>query len=238
MSESKIAVVVGVGPGLGYAVARRFAAGGFTVAMVARSTNTLEELRATIESEGGRAVAIAADASDPASSSAAFARIREDVGDPSVLVHNAGAFQMGGILELTPDDVDRCLRVGALGAFVAAREVAPAMIRAGRGTMIFTGATASVRGSANFAALAMPKFAVRALAQSLARELGPKGIHVAHVIIDGVIRTPRTSAMFPDRAAHTLLSPEAIAETYWRLHEQDSTAWTQELDLRPAVENW
>jgi len=112
------------------------------------------------------------------------------------------------------------------------------MIETGRGTILLTGATASLRGSARFAALAVGKFGLRALAQSMAREFGPHGIHVAHVVIDGQINTPRVRAMFPDREEHTMLSPEAIAETYWRLHVQDRTAWTLELDLRPSVERF
>jgi NAD(P)-dependent dehydrogenase (short-subunit alcohol dehydrogenase family) len=124
------------------------------------------------------------------------------------------------------------------GAFYAAQQVLPAMIESGRGTILFTGATASLRGSARFSALAVGKFGLRALAQSMAREFGPQGIHVAHVIIDGQINTPRMREMSPDREYHTMLSPDAIAETYWQLHTQDRTAWTLELDLRPSVESF
>jgi NAD(P)-dependent dehydrogenase (short-subunit alcohol dehydrogenase family) len=124
------------------------------------------------------------------------------------------------------------------GAFYAAQQVLPAMVEVGRGTVLLTGATASLRGSARFSALAVGKFGLRALAQSMAREFGPQGIHVAHVIIDGQINTPRMREMSPDREEHTMLSPEAIAETYWQLHAQDHTAWSLELDLRPAVESF
>lgn len=238
MRDAKVAVVIGVGPGLGQAAARRFAKGGLAVAMVARTAEKLEALRDEIAREGGRALPVAADASDAASVGEAFARVRRELGAPSVLVYNAGTFQMGGVLELSAEDFERCWRTTALGAFLAVKEAAPSMIERGEGTMIFTGATASLRGSARFAALASPKFALRGLAQSVARELGPKGVHVAHVIIDGQIDLPRTRAMFPDRGDETFLAPSAIAETYWQLHVQDRTAWTHELDLRPAVERW
>ena len=124
------------------------------------------------------------------------------------------------------------------GAFYAAREVLPAMVDAGRGTILLTGASAALRGKARFSALAVGKFGLRALAQSMAREFGPQGIHVSHIIIDGQINTPRIQEMSPDREEHTLLSPDAIAETYWQLHSQDRTAWTLELDLRPSVESF
>ncbi|HEY8426914.1 MAG TPA: SDR family NAD(P)-dependent oxidoreductase [Sandaracinaceae bacterium] len=238
MRDGEVAVVVGVGPGLGAAAARRFARGGLSVAMMARDTSKLEPLRSELETEGRTTIAVRCDASEEASVREAFARVREELGDPTVLIYNAGTFRMGGILDVSPEDFERCFRVGAFGAFLAAREVAPAMVAHGRGTMIFTGATASLRGSARFLALASPKFALRGLAQSLARELGPKGVHVAHAIIDGQIDAPHTRAMFPDRGDETFLSPDAIAEAYWQLHVQDRTAWTHEIDLRPAVEKW
>ncbi len=238
MSDSEVAVVVGVGPGVGQAAAQRFARGGFAVAMIARTESKLEAIRETIASEGGRALPVAADASDPSSLRAAFERIRGELGDPGVLVYNAGAFQMGGVLDLSAEDFERCWRVTTLGALVAVQETAPRMVERGEGTIVFTGATASLRGSARFAALASPKFALRGLAQSTARELGPKGVHVAHVIIDGQIDLPSTRARMPDRRDETFLSPAAIAETYWQLHAQHPTAWTHEMDLRPAVEPW
>jgi NAD(P)-dependent dehydrogenase (short-subunit alcohol dehydrogenase family) len=145
---------------------------------------------------------------------------------------------MGGILELPPEDFDRCWKANCAGAFYGAQSVLPAMLQRGRGTIILTGATASLRGSARFSALAVGKFGLRALAQSMAREFGPQGVHVAHAIIDGQINTPRVREMSADREEHTMLSPNAIAEAYWQLHVQDSTAWTLELDLRPAVERF
>jgi NAD(P)-dependent dehydrogenase (short-subunit alcohol dehydrogenase family) len=236
--NGQVAAVLGVGPGLGAAVARRFAREGFAVALIARSEESLAGVQEEIEGNGGTALSVAADATDPASVEEAFRRVRRELGRPEVFVYNAGAFQMGGILEILPERFDECFRANCAGAFYAAQQVLPAMLEAGRGTILLTGATASLRGSARFSALAVGKFGLRALAQSLAREFGPQGIHVAHVVIDGQINTPRVSETSPDREEHTMLSPEAIADTYWRLHSQDPTAWTLELDLRPSVESF
>jgi len=178
------------------------------------------------------------DATDATSVANAFDRVRDELGDPEVFVYNAGAFQMGGILELSPEQFDNCFQANCSGAFHGAQQVLPAMAERGSGTVILTGATASLRGSARFAALSTGKFGLRALAQSMAREFWPQGIHVAHVVIDGQIDTPRVREMSPDREEHTMLSLDAIAEAYWRLHDQNRTAWTLELDLRPAVESF
>jgi NAD(P)-dependent dehydrogenase (short-subunit alcohol dehydrogenase family) len=233
-----VAAVLGVGPGLGASVARRFAREGFAVALIARNKDGLSEIQQEIKDSGGAALPVSADATDPASVEAAFGQVRSELGDPEVFVYNAGAFQMGGILEIEPQRFDECFKANCAGAFYAARQVLPAMLEAGRGTILLTGATASLRGSARFSALAVGKFGLRALAQSMAREFGPQGIHVAHIIIDGQINTPRMREMSPDREEHTMLSPDAIADTYWQLHFQDRTAWTLELDLRPAVESF
>ena len=236
--NGKVAAVLGVGPGLGAAVARRFAREGFAVGLMARGEERLAAAREEVEGSGGTALAVTADATDAASVASAFDRVREELGAPEVFVYNAGAFQMGGILELSPEQFDDCFRANCSGAFYGAQQVLPAMVERGRGTVILTGATAALRGSARFAALATGKFGLRALAQSMAREFGPQGIHVAHVIIDGQINTPRLREDQPDREESTTLSPEAIAETYWQLHAQDPTAWTLELDLRPALESF
>jgi NAD(P)-dependent dehydrogenase (short-subunit alcohol dehydrogenase family) len=151
---------------------------------------------------------------------------------------NAGTYEPGGILDITPEAFERCWRVGCLGGFLVSQAAARLMIAAGAGTIVFTGATASLRGSAGFANLAVPKFGLRALAQSLARELGPKGIHVAHVIIDGQIESERSRPLLSQRGPASLLDPEAIADTYYQLHRQPRDAWTQELDLRPWVEKF
>jgi NAD(P)-dependent dehydrogenase (short-subunit alcohol dehydrogenase family) len=234
----KIAAVLGVGPGLGAAVARRFAGEGFAMALMARREESVAAVREEITDSGGKALSVATDATDPDSVAAAFERVRAELGDPEVFVYNAGAFQMGGVLEISPAKFDECFKANCAGAFYAARQVLPAMVEAGRGTVLLTGATASMRGSARFSALAVGKFGLRALAQSMAREFGPQGIHVSHVIVDGQINTPRIQEMSPDREDHTMLSPETIAGTYWQLHSQDRTAWTLELDLRPAVESF
>ncbi len=236
--NGKTAAVLGVGPGLGAAVARRFAREGFAVALMARREESVAGVRGEIESAGGTALAVSADGTDPASVAAAFDRVRAELGESEVFVYNAGAFQMGGILEISPEKFDECFKANCAGAFYAAQQVLPAMVEAGRGTVLLTGATAALRGGARFSALAVGKFGLRALAQSIAREFGPQGIHVAHAVIDGQIDTPRVREMSPGREDHTLLSPDAIAETYWQLHSQDRTAWTLELDLRPAVESF
>ncbi len=237
MSE-RVAAVLGVGPGLGAAISRRFAREGFAVALLARSEGSTAPVREDIERSGGEALAVEADATDAASVARAFERVRNSLGDPEVFVYNAGAFRMGGIMDLSPEDFDACLKANCAGAFYAAQQVLPAMLEQGRGTVILTGATASLRGSAKFSALATGKFALRAFAQSMAREFGPRGVHVAHTIIDGQIDTPKVRSMSPDRDESTMLSPDAIAEAYWQLHRQNSTAWTLELDLRPAVESF
>src|SRR5215218_1057460 len=236
--SDRVAAVLGVGPGLGAAVARRFASEGFGVALIARREESVAGVREEIEGGGGTALPVSADATDPDSVTSAFERVRGELGDPEVFVYNAGAFQMGGILDLSPQQFDECFRANCAGAFYAAQQVLPTMVEAGRGTILLTGATASLRGRANFSALAVGKFGLRALAQSMAREFGPQGIHVSHVIVDGQINTPRARVMFPDREDHTLLSPNSIAETYWQIHAQAPTAWTLELYLRPAVESF
>lgn len=236
--SQKVAAIVGVGPGLGAAVARRFAREGYAAALIARREESLSGAKEEIESEGGTALPVTADATDADSVSAAFERVRSELGDPEVLVYNAGAFQMGGILEITAGQFDDCLRANCSGALYAAQEALPAMVDSGRGTVILTGATAALRGSARFSALATGKFALRALAQSMAREFGPQGIHVAHTIIDGQIQTPRLRESSPGRDEATTLSPDSIADTYWQLHVQNPRTWTLELDLRPSGESF
>ena len=232
------AAVLGVGPGLGAALARRFARGGLDVALMARSEASLAPVELEVTSLGRRAHSILVDASDDASVAAAFERAKAELGAPELFVYNAGAFQRGSVVDTAPEEFERCLRVNCTGAFLAAKRVLPDMLERGRGTILLTGATASLRGSANFACLAVGKFGLRALAQSMARELGPRGIHVAHVVIDGQIDTPGLRAMAPERGSETLLSPDAIAETYWQLHVQAPTCWTLELDLRPCTERF
>ncbi|MHA1152722.1 MAG: SDR family NAD(P)-dependent oxidoreductase [Alphaproteobacteria bacterium] len=228
-----VAVVVGVGPGLGSAVARRFAAAGFAVAVarrqVAESVGLAEEI-------GGRVYAC--DATEQDSVESMFATIDRELGGPQVVVYNAGAYKPGGILEIEAADFERCWRIGCLGGFHVGQAAAKRMVEAAAGTIIFTGATAALRGSAKFVSLAVPKFGLRALAQSMARDLGPRGVHVAHTIIDGQIAGERLSHSTEERGADAVLAPDAIAEAYYQLHAQPRSAWTQELDLRPCMEKF
>jgi NAD(P)-dependent dehydrogenase (short-subunit alcohol dehydrogenase family) len=236
MSEKQVAVIVGVGPGLGFALVRRFAKAGMAVAMAARSREKLEQL---LEKEpGAGAKAYACDATDPSAVDLLFAEVDRDLGAPAVVVFNAGAFQPGGILEIEPAAFERCWRIGCLAGFLVGQAAARRMVAAGRGTIVFTGATAALRGSARFANLAVPKFGLRALAQAMARELGPEGVHVAHVIIDGQIRSERYAQLAAERGPDALLEPDAIAEMYFQLHVQPRSAWTLELDLRPWSEKF
>jgi len=236
MSKAKsraVAVIVGAGPGVGTALARRVAAAGMAVAMARRSAAKLDKLAAEI---GGRAYAC--DATDGGAVEALFADVGRDLGPPALVVYNAGAYRPGGILEIDPRDFEECWRIGCLGGLHVGQAALRRMAPAGAGTIIFTGATASLRGSAGFANLAVPKFGLRALAQSMAREFGPKGIHVAHVLIDGQIAGERPGYRPDERGADAVLAPAAIAESYLHLHEQPRSAWTQELDLRPFVEKF
>jgi NAD(P)-dependent dehydrogenase (short-subunit alcohol dehydrogenase family) len=229
---------MGVGPGLGAAVARRFGREGFTVGLLARRRESVEPVQKELASAGARSEIALADATDPKSVHAGVEKLIKAIGAPGVFVYNAGAFKMGGILDISPEEFDECWKANCAGAFYAAREVLPSMLEKKSGTILLTGATASLRGSARFSCLAVGKFGLRALAQSLAREFGPQGIHVAHVIVDGQIDLPRTRQMMPNRAPDTFLSPDAIAETYFQLHAQHPTAWALEIDLRPSLEKF
>lgn len=234
----EIAVVVGVGPGLGWALAQRFARAGMQTAMAARDADRLEKLIGASAISPDRFLLHACDATDAAAVAGLFERVSAELGPPSVAVYNAGAFVPAGILEITPETFERCWRIGCLGGFLVGQAAAKLMVPHGRGTIIFTGATASLRGSARFANLAVPKFGLRALAQAMARELGPQGVHVAHVIIDGQIESERHRDLAAQRGPDALLAPDAIAESYYQLHRQPRSAWTHELDLRPWVEKF
>lgn len=234
-----VMAIVGVGPGLGAAVARRFAREGYAVGLMARSEANLTPVAEEVERAGGQALSVPVDATDPGAVPGAFAQVRAAFGDPGVLVYNAGSFQPGGILEIDPAGFEANFRANCTGALLAAQQVLPAMVQRGEGTVLLTGATAALRGGARFANLAVGKFGLRALGQSMAREFQPQGVHVAHIIVDGQIDNPRTrSRVGSERAEHTMLAPDAIAETYWQLHAQHPSAWTQEIDLRPHVEKF
>ncbi len=232
MSGSENAVIFGVGPGLGWNLALRCAEEGMGVTVAARGQEKLEELAAGVTLPGIRTAAC--DVADAAAVEAVFAGAESEQGPPDLVVFNASARTLGGILELDPRQVEQAWQVGALGGLQVAQSALRRMADRGRGTLLFTGATAGLRGSKNFAGFAMVKFSLRALAQSAAREFGPQGVHVAHVNIDGQIASPRTAGRDP----RELLDPAAIAETYLMLHRQHPTAWTQELDLRPSLETF
>lgn len=236
---SPLVVIVGAGPGLGTALASRFADGGCSLALLSRSAESRAPAMEKLKNDGHTghtARGYDCDAGEPERVTATFKQIRSAQGDPSVLIYNAGVFVQSGILELDPARFESAWRINCCGAFLAIREVLPAMCDAGSGTILFTGATAALRGGARFAGLAVGKFGLRALAQSTAREFGPRGIHVAHVVIDGQIDTPTAHERDPSRAEGTLVEPEAIAENYWNLYQQPGSAWTLETDLRPYLE--
>jgi NAD(P)-dependent dehydrogenase (short-subunit alcohol dehydrogenase family) len=229
------AIVVGTGPGLGSALVRAFAAADYTVVAAARSGSALEGFER--EQTEGRVVLADCDATDPAGVERLFGAA-ERHGPLAVAIFNAGAFVRSRILETDYTEFERCWRVGCFAGFLVGQAAARRMVATGQGTILLTGATASLRGGAGFVNLAAPKFGLRAVAQSMARELGPQGIHVAHVIIDGQIHTERYRHLLGERGPDSLLEPDAIAQTYLALHRQHRSAWTHELDLRPWSEKF
>jgi|SRR5690606_9764179 len=242
MSGSPVAVVIGAGDATGGAIARRFAREGFTLCVTRRHADKLQDLVSSIEQAGGEAHAFGCDARIEDEMVQLFAGIERDIGPIEVVVFNIGANVRFSITETTERVYRKVWEMAALSGFLTGREAAKAMLPRGRGTIIFTGATASLRGGSGFCAFAGAKFALRALAQSMARELGPKGIHVAHPIIDGAIDTAFIRDNFPARYALKeqggILNPEHIAEQYWQIHCQPRDAWTHELDLRPWMETF
>jgi NAD(P)-dependent dehydrogenase (short-subunit alcohol dehydrogenase family) len=238
IAQPGIAMVVGVGPGLGAALVRRFAQGGHAVAMVARSREFMDGLAAQVKAAGGRTLAVTADVGDTAEINRAFDSIRSKLGAPEVLLYNAGSGNWGTITEITPEQYEDSWRVNAFGAFLCAKQAVTDMIKNKRGVMLFTGATAGIKAGPMSAAFGPAKFAVRGLAQSLARDLGPRGIHVAYVNVDGIIDIPHIRSRMPSLKDEDMLKPAAIAEAYWFLANQDPSAWTQELDVRPFKEKF
>jgi NAD(P)-dependent dehydrogenase (short-subunit alcohol dehydrogenase family) len=229
-----VCAVVGVGPGNGAAIARRFSGAGHRVALLARNTNFTSGLA----NELGDALAVACDITDEKNVVEAFRQIREKLGDVSVLVYNAGAGAWGTVEDITPSDFEANWRVNALGSLLASRQVMPAMRDSESGSIIFIGATASRRGSAMTAAFAPAKAAQRALAESMARHLWPSGIHVAMVIIDGIVDLPRTRKSMPDRTDEFFVKPSSVAETVYHLSTQERSAWSFEVEARPFGERW
>ena len=242
MNDRKSVLVIGAGDSTGGAIARRFAKEGFVACVTRRTADKLEPLVQSIRAGGGEAHGFASDARKEVDIETLVAHIEREIAPIEVAVFNVGANVRFSLTETTERVYRKVWEMGALGGFLMGREVAKAMLTRGHGTIIFTGATASMRGSAGFCAFAGAKHALRALAQSMARELGPQGVHVAHIVIDGAIDTPFIAENFPERYAKKvddgILSTEAIAENYWNLHRQPRSAWTHELDLRPWTETW
>lgn len=245
-ASGSVALVVGAGDATGGAIARRFAREGYTACVTRRHADQLEPLLAQIRAAGGTAHGFGSDARKEEEVAALVERIEHDIGPIEVLVFNIGANAPSSILEESARKYFKIWEMACFSGFLNAREVACRMVTrsdAGRRqTILFTGATASLRGGANFAAFAGAKHALRALAQSMARELGPRGIHVAHVVVDGAIDTAFIRDNFPDRYAlkdrDGILNPDHIADAYWMLHTQPRDAWTHEIDLRPWIEKF
>jgi NAD(P)-dependent dehydrogenase (short-subunit alcohol dehydrogenase family) len=234
---TRVAAVVGVGTGLGAALARRFAHG-YAVALVARGEAKLAELAREIRDAGGRALAVPADVSSAEEIDRAFERVRRELGEVDVLLYNAAMRPFGRLMETKPSTFENTWRVNAFGAFLCSRAVVPGMLAKGSGVVIFTGATAGTKPFPTSAAFGPAKFALRGLAQVMARDLGPQGIHVAYVNVDGPIDMPFIHQIRPDLQKDDMLAPSAIAETFWHLAHQDRSAWTQELDVRPFKEKF
>lgn len=242
MSNKKVVLVIGAGDATGGAIARRFAREGYVACVTRRSADKLQPLVDQIRAEGGEAHGFASDARKEEAVIELVETIERDIGPIEAFVFNIGANVPCSILEETARKYFKIWEMACFGGFLNGREAAKRMVERGRGTIIFTGATAALRGAANFAAFAGAKHALRALAQSMARELGPRNIHVAHVVVDGAIDTEFIRTSFPERYAlkseDGILNPEHIAENYWHLHAQPRDAWTFELDLRPYMERW
>lgn len=229
-----VCAVVGIGPGNGAAIARRFAREGYRLALLARST----ELSRRLAAELGDALVYACDAGDAVVVQQTFERIRQELGEVDVLVYNAGSGAWGNVEEISPEDFEANWRVNALGALLASRQVIPAMKRRGAGSIIFIGATASRRGVAGTAAFAPAKAAQRSLAESMARHLWPAGIHVALVIIDGVVDLPRTRERMADKPDEFFVQPDGVADTVYWLTRQPRSVWSFEVEARPFGERW
>jgi len=240
--QPKVALVIGAGDSTGGAIAKRFAREGYIACVTRRTADKLQPLVDSIRSEGGQAYGFSSDARKEEAVAELFEQIESEHGPIEVLVFNIGANVPCSVLEETPRKYFKIWEMACFSGFLNAQAAARRMVARGRGTILFTGATAALRGAANFAAFAGAKHALRALAQSMARELGPHNIHVAHVVVDGAIDTAFIRDTFPERyalkAQDGILNPDHIANNYWYLHMQPRDAWTFELDLRPYMERW
>jgi NAD(P)-dependent dehydrogenase (short-subunit alcohol dehydrogenase family) len=235
--QLRVAFLTGAGPGLGASLARRFAKE-YAVAVNARNESFVKSLGDEIRASGGTALEVPGDVGDRDQVAGMFRSIRERLGPPDVLLYNAGSGAFGTVTEITPEQFEASWRVNAFGAFLCAAECTPDMISRGRGVMLFTGATAGVKAGPRSVAFGPAKFAMRGLAQSLARDLGPKGIHVAWINVDGSIDIPGARGLKPSLQDSDFLKPDAVAETYWHLAHQDRSAWTMELEVRPFKEKF
>jgi len=242
MDQRKAILVIGAGDATGGAIARRFAREGYIACVTRRHADKLKPLVEDIEAAGGGAHAFGSDARQEEAMVDLVQRIERDIAPIEVAVFNIGANVRFGITETTARVYTKVWEMACFAGFLMGREAARVMVPRGRGTILFTGATASLRGREGFAAFAGAKHALRALAQSMARELGPQGIHVAHPIIDGAIDTEFIRTQFPERYAlkdqDGIVDPQSIAEAYWQLHCQPRNAWTHEMELRPWMESW
>jgi len=233
-TNAPVAIVSGVGPGTGAAITRRFTRGGYRVAMLARSRERLESLERAIPG----ALAVPCDVADEAQVEAAVATVRARLGDPRVLVHNAVGGWFGSFLDVDPKVLNQNFQVNTMGLLHLARRVAPAMIEAGAGAIVVTGNTSAIRGKASFAAFAPSKAAQRILAESMARFLGPKGVHVAYVVIDAVIDVEWTRRLQSDKPDDFFCKPDDIAEEIWHVVHQQPSAWSFNVEVRPFGESW
>jgi len=229
-----VCAVIGVGPGNGTAIARKFSSEGYKIALLSRNEDYLNRLT----HEWGDTRAYAYDALDTTAPEKVFGKIKQELGPVDVLVYNAGAGMFGSVDEIKLSDFEGAWRINALGLLAAVKTVLPDMRTVGKGNIVVIGATASVKHGANFTAFTSAKAAQRALAQSIAKHVGPEGVHVSLVIIDGVIDLPRTREMLPDRADDFFLKPDDIAQSVFFLTQQPKSAWTFELDVRPFGEKW
>lgn len=241
-NEKKVVLVIGAGDATGGAIARRFAREGYVACVTRRSANKLQPLVDAIRAEGGEAHGFASDARKEEQVAELVETIERDIGPIEAFVFNIGANVPCSILDETARKYFKIWEMACFSGFLTGQAVARRMVARQRGTLLFTGATAGLRGAAGFAAFAGAKHGIRALAQSMARELGPMGLHVAHVVVDGAIDTEFIRDNFPEKYAQKaqdgILDPEHIADNYWYLHSQPRDAWTFELDLRPWMERW
>lgn len=229
-----VCLITGVGPGTGSALARRFAEGGYRVAMLARNEERLNAL----EQELANARGYRCDVSDAAQIEAVASAVERDLGEPAIVIHNAVGGGFGSFREIDPAMLNRNFQVNTMGLLYLARRFAPAMVRAGKGAFIATGNTSALRGKAGFAGFAPTKAAQRILAEAMARDLGPQGVHVAYLVIDAVIDLEWTRKRWPERPDDFFIKPKAIADEIWHVAHQDRSAWSFNVELRPFGESW